>query len=89
MSEKSVAHRNYALAHFMVIFLLHMYNLAYIYLFLLQEAEGGFPEKTDILDTVDFYFQMCSCEANSKSMASIAATFANNGRSPISNKYEK
>lgn len=67
LSEKSVAHRNYALAHFM-------------------EAEGGFPEKTDILDTVDFYFQMCSCEANSKSMASIAATFANNGKSPISAK---
>jgi glutaminase len=67
LSEKSVAHRNYALAHFMM-------------------SEGGFPPHVDILDTVDFYFQMCSCEANCNSMASIAASFANNGKSPIADK---
>jgi len=66
LSEKSVAHRNYALAHFM-------------------ESEGGFPS-ADLMDTVDFYFQMCSCEANTAGMASMAATYANNGKSPLTKR---
>ena len=42
----------------------------------------------DILEAVDFYFQICSCEVNCTTMASIASTYANLGRSPISNKYD-
>lgn len=67
LSEKSVAHRNFALSHFM-------------------KAEGGFPPDVDILEAVDFYFQLCSCEVDCISLASIAATYANNGKSPLSNK---
>eukprot|EP00026_Physarum_polycephalum_P004566 Phypoly_transcript_04588.p1 GENE.Phypoly_transcript_04588~~Phypoly_transcript_04588.p1 ORF type:complete len:601 (+),score=91.42 Phypoly_transcript_04588:309-2111(+) len=67
LSEKSVAHRNFALAHFM-------------------KSEGGFPPKVDILEAVDFYFQVCSCEVNCTTMAGIASTYANLGRSPLSNK---
>jgi len=67
LSEKSVAHRNFALAHFM-------------------KSEGGFPPDVDILEAVDFYFQMCSCEINCLTLASIAGTYANNGKNPLSNK---
>lgn len=67
LSEKSVAHRNYALAHFM-------------------KAEGGFPPNVNILEAVDFYFQMCSIEVDCKTLASIASTFANNGKNPLSDK---
>jgi len=67
LSEKSVAHRNFALAHFM-------------------KSEGGFPENSNILEAVDFYFQMCSIEVDCKTLASIASTFANNGKNPLSDK---
>eukprot|EP00026_Physarum_polycephalum_P006086 Phypoly_transcript_06127.p1 GENE.Phypoly_transcript_06127~~Phypoly_transcript_06127.p1 ORF type:complete len:593 (+),score=95.33 Phypoly_transcript_06127:77-1780(+) len=67
LSEKSVAHRNFALAHFM-------------------KSEGGFPPNVNILEVVDFYFQMCSMEVDCKTLASIASTFANNGKNPLSDK---
>lgn len=47
---------------------------------------GAFPEGTDIGKTLDFYFQNCSIEVNSRSMATIAATFANSGVNPLTNK---
>eukprot|EP01112_Ceratiomyxa_fruticulosa_P002692 TRINITY_DN1286_c0_g1_i2.p1 TRINITY_DN1286_c0_g1~~TRINITY_DN1286_c0_g1_i2.p1 ORF type:complete len:607 (+),score=115.69 TRINITY_DN1286_c0_g1_i2:182-2002(+) len=49
-------------------------------------AEGAFPVNANILEAVDFYFQACSCEVNAFTLASIAATYANNGRSPLSGK---
>eukprot|EP01112_Ceratiomyxa_fruticulosa_P011898 TRINITY_DN3274_c0_g3_i1.p1 TRINITY_DN3274_c0_g3~~TRINITY_DN3274_c0_g3_i1.p1 ORF type:complete len:607 (+),score=113.71 TRINITY_DN3274_c0_g3_i1:134-1954(+) len=65
LSEKSCAHRNFALAHFMA-------------------AEDAFPESANILEAVDFYFQACSCEVDTNTLASMAATYANNGRHPFS-----
>eukprot|EP01112_Ceratiomyxa_fruticulosa_P017015 TRINITY_DN522_c0_g1_i1.p1 TRINITY_DN522_c0_g1~~TRINITY_DN522_c0_g1_i1.p1 ORF type:complete len:573 (-),score=121.31 TRINITY_DN522_c0_g1_i1:153-1871(-) len=49
-------------------------------------SEGGFPPNTDILEAVDFYFQACSCEVDCFTLASIAATYANNGRNPLTAK---
>lgn len=42
-----------------------------------------YPEKTNLRECMDFYFQCCSMEANCDSMAVIAATLANGGICPI------
>lgn len=43
----------------------------------------AFPESTNLLETLEFYFQCCSIELNAKAMANIAATLAHGGISPI------
>ncbi len=101
MSEKSVAHRNFALAHFMVRYRENESSgrrkseemnekgevKLYSTIFSPQKAEGGFPPNVNILEAVDFYFQMCSVEVDCKTIASIASTYANNGKNPLSDKY--
>ncbi|KAL3313217.1 hypothetical protein Ciccas_008182 [Cichlidogyrus casuarinus] len=42
-----------------------------------------FPPGTDLHETLDLYFQICSIETDSKAMATIAATMANGGVNPI------
>ncbi|XP_067008657.2 glutaminase liver isoform, mitochondrial isoform X1 [Anabrus simplex] len=42
-----------------------------------------YPEKTNLRECMDFYFQCCSMEANCDSMAVMAATLANGGICPI------
>lgn len=41
-----------------------------------------FPENTDLLSTLEFYFQCCSIEMNTDSMATVAATLAGAGVCP-------
>ncbi|KAJ3266367.1 hypothetical protein HDU77_001438 [Chytriomyces hyalinus] len=50
--------------------------------YMMKEA-GAFPEGTDIKDTLEFYFQCCSLEADSDRMAIMAATYANGGVCPL------
>ncbi|XP_063219642.1 glutaminase kidney isoform, mitochondrial isoform X2 [Bacillus rossius redtenbacheri] len=42
-----------------------------------------YPEKTNLRECMDFYFQCCSMEANCDSMAVMASTLANGGICPI------
>lgn len=42
-----------------------------------------FPQGTDLLQTLEFYFQCCSIEANAESLGMIAASLANGGVCPL------
>ena len=39
----------------------------------------AFPEKTELVDTLEFYFQCCSLLVNADQLSIIAATLANGG----------
>lgn len=48
-----------------------------------MREKGAFPVGVDILDVLDFYFQCCSIEVNTRAMSVIAATLANGGTCPL------
>ncbi|MEM9262727.1 MAG: glutaminase A, partial [Pseudomonadota bacterium] len=51
-----------------------------------MRENGAFPENTDIIKTLDFYFQCCSITLDVRKMAAVAATFANGGICPLTNQ---
>lgn len=53
--------------------------------YFMKEAHG-FPPKTSLQETLEFYFQCCSLEINCEAMAVLAATLANSGIGPLSGK---
>ncbi|XP_058798525.1 glutaminase liver isoform, mitochondrial isoform X6 [Phymastichus coffea] len=48
-----------------------------------MREHGCYPEKTNLRECMDFYFQCCSMESNCEAMAVMAATLANGGICPI------
>lgn len=58
-------------------------NFALAYL---MKEVGAFPKNTDIEDVLDFYFRSCAIETNTEIMSIIAASFANGGVCPTTNK---
>jgi glutaminase len=72
LSEKGTADRNFALAYFM-----KEIN---------DTKKVGFPENTNINETLELYFQSCSIEVNTEILSIIASTLANGGINPFSGK---
>lgn len=58
------------------------YALAYF-----MRERKAFPEDTQLLEVLDFYFQCCSLEMTTGAMATAAATLANAGRCPLTNEH--
>ena len=72
LSEKGTADRNFALAYFMKE--------------LNETKKIGFPENTDINETLELYFQSCSIEVNTEILSIVASTLANGGINPFTGK---
>ena len=48
-----------------------------------MREHGSFPDDTDMLQTLEFYFQSCSIEVDVEMLSVIAATLANGGVCPV------
>ncbi len=51
-----------------------------------MREHGAFPADTDLIQTLEFYFQCCSIELSAEQMAMVAATLANAGVCPATGK---
>ncbi len=50
----------------------------------MMSERQAFPKGTDLVSTLELYFQCCSIEMNAQMMATVAATLANGGVCPVS-----
>ena len=51
-----------------------------------MRESGAFPKNTELVKTLEFYFQCCSVRVNAPALAGIAATMANAGVQPLTGK---
>jgi glutaminase len=49
----------------------------------MMRERGAFPDGVDLTETLEFYFQCCSIEADAQSVSVAAATLANYGVNPL------
>jgi len=49
-------------------------------------GEKAFPKNTDLVKTLELYFQMCSIETSARVMSVVAATLANGGVCPLTDE---
>ncbi|MGW7367634.1 glutaminase A [Streptomyces sp. NPDC054841] len=49
-----------------------------------MREHGAFPTDTDLIETLEFYFQCCAVELDTGALASVASTLANGGVVPLS-----
>lgn len=52
-----------------------------------MRENGGFPQNTDLLSVLDFYFQCCSIGMTVESMSVVAGTLAKSGTCPLSGDH--
>lgn len=50
-----------------------------------MDENNAFPERTNLEETIEFYFQICSILTNTNTFSEIAATLANFGVNPLTN----
>jgi glutaminase len=50
-----------------------------------MKEHDSFPQGTDLVETLEFYFQCCAIELDTQGLAAVAATFANAGINPLTN----
>ena len=48
-----------------------------------MREKNAFPEKTNLTETLEFYFQCCSIESNTYDLSTAVATLANAGTNPL------
>ncbi len=48
-----------------------------------MREQGAFPPDTDLVETLEFYFQCCSITMDAHGLATVAATLANGGTCPF------
>ena len=51
-----------------------------------MRKKTGFPENTDLNETLELYFQSCSIEVTSEILSIVASTLANGGVNPFTGK---
>ncbi len=77
-SSAEASDRDIALAYWLV----SLFEIFSVF----KRSNGTFPKETDVKRTLDFYFQICTVEANPTSASVLAATLANEGVAPHSGK---
>ena len=52
----------------------------------MMKDSGAFPEGTDMDDTLNLYFQICSLELTAEKLSQVAGSLANGGTNPMTGK---
>ena len=62
------------------------HKMSNMFLGYMMQEHGSFPDKYNLRETLEFYFQQCALEVNCRQMSTVAATLANGGKHPKTGK---